>query len=124
MGNLLILMSIFQGLTLLVHASSICTNNPLIQFLDVTNPDLAAAFPDTCELYTGYYLNIAAVVCWFVAGVCAVVLPAPVVVPEHPPQQQTVTYTQNADGTVQETNVAVVKGTPVPPPGAEESTDA
>jgi hypothetical protein len=34
-------------------------------------------------------------------------------VAEHPPQEQTVTYTQNADGTVQETNVAVVKGKPV-----------
>lgn len=121
LGYLFIILSIFQGLTLMVQSSSICTNNPLMQYLDVAASNLAETFPDTCERATGYALNITAVVCWFLAGVLAITCPSPEVFPAEPPQEQTVTYTQNVDGTVGETNVAVVKGRAVPEPYKDDA---
>jgi hypothetical protein len=121
LGYFLIFISVFQGLTLLVKSSSICTNNPLRQFLEAGANDLADTFPETCEWATGYILNIVAVVCWILGGVLAITCPSPEVYPEEPPQQQTVTYTQNADGTVSETNVTVVKGTAVSEPEKESA---
>jgi hypothetical protein len=119
LGNLFIILSIFQGLTLLVQSSSICKNNPIMQYLEVADVSLADTFPDTCERATGYILNIVAVVCWFLAGVLAITCPSPVVFPAEPPQEQTVTYTQNVDGTVNETDVTVVKGRPATEPVKE-----
>lgn len=107
LGCLLISMSLFQGLTLMIESSSICTNNPVRQFMETQNADLAATFSDTCEWATGYALNITAVVLWFLAGLSCYILPAPVVHAEYPKQDQEVTYQQNADGTVSETNVVV-----------------
>ena len=115
LGYILVFVCICQGLTLMVQSSSICSNNPVLQFFDSQAPELADTFPDTCEFATGFILNIVSVVCWALAGAAAIFGPSPVVDPNEPPQEQTVTYTQNADGTVQETNVAVVKGTAVPP---------
>ncbi|KAL3918470.1 MAG: hypothetical protein SGILL_004219 [Bacillariaceae sp.] len=120
-GIVFVLLTIFQGLTLLVEASSICRDNPVLQYLASAAPELAETFPDTCEWATGFGLNIASVICWFLAGAFAILGPSPVVDPNEEPQEQTVTYTQNADGTIQETNVAVVKGKPVPP---QEEADA
>jgi hypothetical protein len=51
------------------------------------------------------------------------VLPAPVLELRQPPQTQEVTYQQNADGTVEETNVVVVKGAAVPDEQAETAVD-
>lgn len=122
LGYLFVFLTIFQGLTLLVEASSICRNNPVLQYLAFSAPELAETFPETCEWATGYGLNIASVICWFLAGAFAIMGPSPVVDPNEEPQEQTVTYTQNPDGTIQETNVAVVKGKPVPP--QEEDAEA
>lgn len=117
MGALFLLLSIFQGITLLVESSSICYDNPAIQYLEVNNPDLAQTLPETCEWAIGFKVNIASVILWILAGVCALVFPPPLVIREHPHQEQTVTYTQNAiDGTVQENHIAVIKGTPVETP--------
>lgn len=113
MGAIFILSSIFQGITLLVLESSICLDNPALQYMESLDANLRDTFPDTCEWYTGFYLNIVAVVLWFLAGVAAMVLPAPHVDPRQPQQTQTVTYQSNPDGTVQETSVMVVKGTNV-----------
>jgi hypothetical protein len=113
-GILMVFMSIFQGLTLLITSSSICKDNPALQYLEQSDSTLAGTFSNDCVVATGYTLNIVAVVCWFLAGTAAIVLPAPTVIPEHPPQEQTVTYTQKPDGTVEETNVTVVKGQAVP----------
>jgi hypothetical protein len=121
LGYLFIIASVFQGLTLMVQSSSICNNNPVMQYFEVAAGNLADTFPDTCERATGYALNITAVVCWFLAGVLAITCPSPEVFPADPPQQQTVTYTQNADGTVSETNVAVVKGKAVSEPMNENA---
>jgi hypothetical protein len=114
MGALFLLVSIFQGITLLVESSSICYDNPAIQYLEANNPDLAQTLPETCEWATGFKVNIASVILWILAGVCALVFPPPLVNHEHTHQEQTVTYTQNAiDGTVQENHITVIKGTPV-----------
>eukprot|EP00529_Nitzschia_sp_RCC80_P028280 CAMPEP_0113485164 /NCGR_PEP_ID=MMETSP0014_2-20120614/24342_1 /TAXON_ID=2857 /ORGANISM="Nitzschia sp." /LENGTH=267 /DNA_ID=CAMNT_0000378801 /DNA_START=87 /DNA_END=890 /DNA_ORIENTATION=+ /assembly_acc=CAM_ASM_000159 len=118
LGCLLITLSIFQGITLMVQSSSICNNNPTLQYINSVDPtgELAGTFPTTCEWATGYTLNIIAVVLWFLAGASCYVFPAPIVHAERPVQEQTVTYQQNPDGTVAETNV-VIQGKPV---GREE----
>ncbi|KAG7338169.1 hypothetical protein IV203_026037 [Nitzschia inconspicua] len=113
LGYLLIIAGAFQGLTLMVQSSSICNNNPIMQYFDVVAGDFADTFPDTCEWATGYALNITSVICWILAGVLAITLPSPEIFPAEPPQEQTVTYTQTADGKVAETNLTVVKGTAV-----------
>lgn len=113
LGYILVVMGIFQGLTLMVQSSSICNNNPVLQYLEATASDFAATFPDGCEMASGFVLNIVAVICWILAGALAIMGPSPVVFASEPPQQQSVTYTQNADGTVGETNVTIVKGTDV-----------
>jgi hypothetical protein len=109
-GTVFILMSIFQGLTLLVQSSSICNDNPFLQYLAASSPTDLETFPDECAWAAGYKMAITAVALWFVAGVCCHVTPPPSRDHKHPPQQQTVTYTQNPDGMVEETNVTVVKG--------------
>jgi hypothetical protein len=108
-GIIFILTSIFQGITLLILQSSICLNNPVLQVLESERPDIRETFHDECKWEAGFRLNIAAVVFWFFAGFSTFVLPSPVVSRSQPTQTQTVSYQQNADGTVEETNV-VVKG--------------
>jgi len=103
-----------QGITLLIDASSICEDNPALQYLAAIDPDLATTFPEPCARAAGYALTIVACVLWIVAGCFIVAVPAPVVIRERPPQDQTVTYARKPDGTVEEAFVAVVKGTPVP----------
>lgn len=113
MGATFILLSVFQGITLLIASSSICYDNPVLQFLEADNPDLAQTIPEKCEWGTGFKVNIAAVVLWFLSGACTFVVPAPLLMHEHTHQEQTVTYTQNPDGTVSENHVTIIKGTPV-----------
>jgi hypothetical protein len=101
---------LFQGITLLILESSICTNNPVVQYLEEENPVVAETLQEGCEKGTGYILNIIGVVFWFLAGISFLVIPAPSSDGREPVQTQTVTYQQNTDGTVEETNVTVVKG--------------
>mmetsp|Transcript_59513 Transcript_59513/g.66617 ORF Transcript_59513/g.66617 Transcript_59513/m.66617 type:complete len:260 (+) Transcript_59513:220-999(+) len=114
MGAMFVLVSIFQGMTLLIESSSICYNNPAVHYLEMNNPELAATLPEKCEWAIGFKVNIAAVVLWILAGVCALSFPPQLVIHEHTHQEQTVTYTQNdIDGTVQENHITIIKGTPV-----------
>merc|ERR1712025_907989 len=64
MGFFFLVTSAFQGLTLLIDTSSVCYDNPAIQYLEVTNPDLADTFPDSCDRAMGYAVQIVAVVLW------------------------------------------------------------
>ena len=112
-GNLYLFVVLLQGLTLLLQSSSICSNNPVLQYLDAQSPTVRETLPDDCEWGPGYRLNISAVVMWFAAGILAYVLKCPEIDASEPPQSQTVTYQRNPDGTVVETNVQVVKGTAV-----------
>ena len=95
---------------LTVNASYLLYIRRVLSFLSFVR------FSFRAEWATGYTLNIIAVVLWFLAGASCYVFDAPVVHAERPVQEQTVTYTQNADGTVSETNV-VIQGKPV---GQEE----
>jgi len=104
---------LFQGITLLILKSSICTNNPVVQYLEQESPIVEKTLEEDCEKGTGYILNIIGVVFWFLAGISFLIIPAPTATGREPVQTQTVTYQQNADGTVEETNVTVVKGTTV-----------
>jgi len=113
MGGLFLFAGIFQGITLLIQSSSVCTDNPAIQYLEANQPDLANTLSSDCELAAGFGLNIASVVLWIIAGFCTFVFPPPLVIREHPREEQTVTYTQNPDGTSEESHVTIVKGVPV-----------
>jgi hypothetical protein len=119
LGLMFLLVCLFQGLTLMVIQSSVCLDNPVLQYLDEEFPVIRATFPDECEWDAGFRLSLTAVVFWFVAGAATLALPAPVPFPLTPAQTQDVTNQQNADGTAEETNV-VVQGTQVPIEEPEE----
>lgn len=110
LGNVFILTCLLQGLSLFIQASSLCDNNPVMQYLEVNRPVIRETFGDGCEWGPGHKLNITSVVFWFVAGLSMKFIPAPQKSRSEEPQMQTVTYQQNPDGTVTETNVTVVKG--------------
>ena len=112
-GLLFLLSCIFQGLTLMVWTSSICTNNPVKQYLDAFYPESGETISDDCIKATGYTLNIISVVFWFLAGISIKAIPPPKPDFSEPVQEQTVTYQKNNDGTVQEQNVTIVQGAPV-----------
>jgi hypothetical protein len=113
-------MTLFQGLTLLFLSSSACKSNPLIPTLA---EDQAVFYESTCSFGWGTKTNIAAVVCWFVAGVLMLTLIPPPVRPDPgPPETQTVTYTQTEqpDGT-KVTTETTVKGQYVAQPEKSEA---
>jgi len=128
LGILLVAVAILQGLTVfLIPQSSICKDNPSLQYLEALSSDLASTFSTTtqdnddddesysCELMAGFFLQVVAAVLWLLAGVVTLFSPEPIiVVHEHRHQEQTVTYTQNIEnGTIEEARVAIVKGRPV-----------
>lgn len=113
MGKIFLLVGIFQGLTLLIQSSSICLNNPVLQYLESQSLPLRDTLPDECQWGPGHKMNISAVVMWFAAGLATQILKCPEIDTHEPPQTQTVTYQRNPDGTVQETSVEVVKGVAV-----------
>lgn len=116
MGYSYILTAFFQGLVLLANSSSLCDDNPALQYLEANNADLADTFSSECQIATGYVLQVVAVVLWFLAAGAEFWAKDSVLVFEYPKQEQLVTYTQDADGVAQETNVTIVKGTPVEQP--------
>ena len=76
-GCLLLCTSVCQGLVLMIVDSSICHNNPVLQFLEGNNSTeggvtMADMFNPDCELAKGYYVQIAATVLWAVAGLCEI----------------------------------------------------
>jgi hypothetical protein len=76
-GMLFILMSLFQGLTLLIIRSNVCNDNPARNFLtEVSTPVFGEVFPEQCDLSSGFKLAISAVVFFFVAGVMALMMPS------------------------------------------------
>jgi hypothetical protein len=117
-GMLFIVLSLFQGLTLLIIRSNVCNDNPARNFLVEKDPLFDEVFSEKCEWDVGFKLSISAVVCFFVAGVATFMIPSPVKSLSDPPQTQEVKYQQNTDGTVEETDVikgtAVPQGTPAP----------
>ncbi len=112
-GNAFMLACVLQGLTLLIQSSSICFDNPVMQLLESQGNSIRDSLSDDCEWGPGYRLIISSVVLWFLAGLSTRVLECPKFDRSEPSQSQAVTYQRNPDGTVQETNVQVVKGAAV-----------
>mmetsp|Transcript_8868 Transcript_8868/g.14222 ORF Transcript_8868/g.14222 Transcript_8868/m.14222 type:complete len:246 (+) Transcript_8868:415-1152(+) len=79
MGLLFLICCIFQGCSLLVLQSSICDDNPVIQYLQEANPVILETLndPAKCTRAPGFNFGIAATVFWFVAGIIPLVVPAP-----------------------------------------------
>jgi hypothetical protein len=76
-GLTFLVMSILQGVTLLVLKSSVCLDNPVLQYLEARNPTRREIYPDECEWGMGFRMSITATVFWFVAGAVALAIPAP-----------------------------------------------
>ena len=69
LGCSLVATAVLQGLTLLSRTSSLCDDNPFVQypgylsqFTSARYAGLSGTFPATCEPAKGYYMQIAAVV--------------------------------------------------------------
>jgi len=67
MGGMFLLVGLFQSLTLMIQSSSICSDNPVMQYLDSGIVD-ANIFSNECEWGSGYKAIISSVVFWFVAA--------------------------------------------------------
>jgi len=96
-----------QGLTLLILQSSICEENPLLQYLERSQPTLRSTFPengDGCEWEAGFRMSIAATVFWLLAAIAAIVIRPKTAYPLPPRQEKTITYSLNADGTITKSN--------------------
>jgi len=72
--NFLILLPIFQGLTLLVVQSSLCTDNPLVE---LNIGDEAGTYDAECKLDMGSHINLISICLWFLTGLCMVYLGVP-----------------------------------------------
>jgi hypothetical protein len=79
LGLMFLVCCILQGCSLLLLQSSICLDNPVIQFFEANNPALLATLedPDKCALAPGIKMSISAVAFWFVAGIIPLFLPPP-----------------------------------------------
>jgi hypothetical protein len=115
-----LLASVFQGLSLMIQSSSICTDNPVLQYLESNNQITRESFGEECEGAAGHRLNITSVVFWILAGLAIKYMGAPNFSASEEPQSQTVTYQQNPDGTVSESHVTIVKGAAVEAPVEQE----
>jgi hypothetical protein len=76
-GACILLVCLFQGLTLLLLDSNLCKNNNVIIDLNDRIPDTFPEdkFPSECSRDWGYNSNIACVVFWFLTGVLMIALP-------------------------------------------------
>jgi hypothetical protein len=77
-GACLLLVCLFQGLTLLILESNLCKNNSVITSWNALIPDEAAdkRFSTECSRDWGYNCNIACVIFWFISGMLLIALPA------------------------------------------------
>lgn len=107
LAYIFILMTLFQGLTLIFLSSNACQDNALVTSLAENQ---SAFYQSSCGFGWGSSINVAAVVCWFIAGVLMLtIIPPPKRPDPGPKETHTVTYTQTEqpDGTkvVTETTV-------------------
>eukprot|EP00550_Attheya_septentrionalis_P012306 CAMPEP_0198302976 /NCGR_PEP_ID=MMETSP1449-20131203/56649_1 /TAXON_ID=420275 /ORGANISM="Attheya septentrionalis, Strain CCMP2084" /LENGTH=240 /DNA_ID=CAMNT_0044005455 /DNA_START=672 /DNA_END=1394 /DNA_ORIENTATION=- len=76
-GACMLLVCLFQGLTMLILDSNLCKNNSVINDINNEIPDIAAdeRFPTECSRDWGFNSNIACVVFWFVTAMIMITLP-------------------------------------------------
>ena len=72
-----LILSMLQGITLLVLESSLCLNNPIMQLLEAEYPSIASAYDSECDWNMGFRASISATVFWFCAGVAVFIIPSP-----------------------------------------------
>jgi hypothetical protein len=80
LGLMFLFCCIFQGVSLMVLESSICLDNPLMQFFEQFQPAVLNVLEDPakCTRAPGFNFGISATVFWFVAAIIALAIPAPV----------------------------------------------
>jgi hypothetical protein len=73
-----VMVTISQGLTLLIFKSTACTDNNIIQALE-ESVDGVDMYSNTCEWDKGSSINVSAILCWFATGVSMILIgpPAP-----------------------------------------------
>lgn len=83
-GLIFLITGIMQGCTLMLLDSSICTNNPVVQYLNEFIPIAHGllADPTQCQTSSGYNMIITATVFWIVAGLMTAVFPPPTCFPD------------------------------------------
>ena len=77
MAGTFIFTALTQGLTLLIKQSSICLDNPIVQYLSDLSPNDGERFPEECTLSLGFWFGVSAVCLYFFAGVFALVVKTP-----------------------------------------------
>ena len=112
----LLLVTPLQALTFLLFHSNACRDNPVVARLesDFARTDL---YESECAWDQGSTANVFSVALWLATGITMLVVGEPRRPAPSPPETQTVTYQRQTlpDGTVAVQEVAVVKGTAVPP---------
>ena len=83
-GLIYVCCCILQGIGLKIMDSYICTNNPLVQYLDEEFPAIGSQFQDDCEKNQGMRMGISATVFWGIAGLACIALAAPETTDESP----------------------------------------
>lgn len=73
LGCIMLLVALFQGLTLLIHSSDGCDANKNPVFLEF--PNLHTYYVDECSLSRGSRMNIASVVMYFLAMLALLATP-------------------------------------------------
>jgi hypothetical protein len=120
---LAVIITLFQGLTLLLLRSySACHNNLIVQSMEESLGQ--SIYGESCAWDEGSSANVASTCLWFVTGVVMMVLGRPKATPRPLPETQDVTYEQTTDpenGARTVAQVNVVKGTYVPASSAEPS---
>ena len=106
---LFFVVSLFQGLSLMVLKSRLCENQTFVR------GGFSELYSSSCELGQGAKANAASVALWVLTGVVMLVNRAPKRPIEGPPETQAVTYEQSVtpDGRVTVSETAVVRGTAV-----------
>ncbi len=66
---LFVVTAIFQGLVLLITSSSLCDDNPALQWLEANNADLADTFSSECQIARGCIMQASAVGFWILAAI-------------------------------------------------------
>jgi hypothetical protein len=71
-----VLITLSQGLTLLIFKSTACTDNNIIRAMEESMGGLDI-YKNTCEWDKGSSMNVSAIVLWFLTGLCMIVMGPP-----------------------------------------------
>jgi hypothetical protein len=122
-----VIITLFQGLTLLIFRSNAaCHNNLVVHSLE-ESVGRSGVYSESCVWDEGSSANVASICLWFVTGVSMILIGRPKATPRPPAETQAVTYEQTTDpesGAKVVAQVNVVKGTAVAPVAKQETVAA